>query len=95
MNPMSHPDPKIVRSPLSRRFESDGITVNVDIYRLEGSGGWTLELVDANWNSVVWDELFATDQAALEEFLTGVKEIGLARLLDPDDDDDPTLMTIH
>jgi hypothetical protein len=95
MMPMADLYPKIIRSPLSRKFESDGITVNVDIYRLEGSGGWTLELVDANWNSVVWDELFATDQAALDEFLAGVQEIGLARLLDPDDDDDPTLMTIH
>lgn len=91
---MSDPDPKIIRSPLSRRFESDGISVNVDIYRLEGSEGWTLELIDENWNSVLWDDLFATDQAALDEFLTGVQEIGLARLLDPDDDD-PAIMTIH
>lgn len=91
---MSDPDPKIIRSPLSRWFESDGVTVNVDIYRLEGSEGWTLELIDENWNSVLWDDLFATDQAALDEFLTGVQEIGLARLLDPDDDD-PAIMTIH
>ncbi|MCG6116098.1 MAG: hypothetical protein MEQ84_12960 [Mesorhizobium sp.] len=87
-------DPKLVKSPLSQTFTSDGISVNVDIYRLDGAGGWTLELVDANWNSIVWDELFLTDEEAWQEFLTGVQEIGLARLLEPDDDD-PPMATIH
>jgi hypothetical protein len=91
---MTDPDPKMIKSPLSRKFTSDGITVNVDIYRLDGAEGWTLELVDANWNSIVWDELFLTDEEAWQEFLTGVQEIGLARLLEPDDDDS-TMVTIH
>lgn len=91
---MTDPDPNIIRSPLSQTFTSDGITVNVDIYRQNGSEGWTLELVDTNWNSIVWEEPFPTDEAALDEFLAGVQEIGLARLLQPDDDDLP-MMTIH
>lgn len=91
---MTDSDPKMIKSPLSQTFTSDGITVNVDIYWLDGSVGWTLELVDENWNSIVWDELFLTDDEAWQEFLTGVEEIGLARLLEPDDDD-PPMMTIH
>lgn len=91
---MTVPDPKIIKSRLSQTFTSDGITVNVDIYRLEDSEGWTLELVDANWNSIVWDELFLTDEEAWQEFLTGVQEIGLAKLLEADDGD-PPMVTIH
>ena len=45
-------------------------------------------------DSVVWDELFATDDEAMEEFLTGVQDVGLASLLEPDDDD-PPMATIH
>ena len=91
---MTDPGPKITKSPLSQKFTSDGITVRVEIYRLEAAQGWTLELIDSDWNSVVWDELFATDDEAMEEFLTGVQDVGLAALLEPDDDD-PPMTTIH
>lgn len=82
---MTGSDPHIIKSPLCRKFTSDGITVSVEIFRLEKSEGWSLELVDEEWNSTVWDDLFPTDQAALDVFLLGVKEIGLAKLLEPDD----------
>lgn len=77
-------DPKIIKSPLSRKFTADGITVDVEIYRAEGSDQWTLELVDDEWTSTVWDDPFPTDQAAWEEFESGVQEIGLAALLEED-----------
>lgn len=51
---------------------------------LEGGDGWTLELVDGENNSIVWDELFTTDEAARLEFEAGVKEIGLQKLLEAD-----------
>jgi hypothetical protein len=44
-----------------------------EIYRLETSEGWSLELVDQEWNSTVWEELFATDQAAWDEFQREVR----------------------
>jgi hypothetical protein len=81
---MTDDDPKIIKSPLCRTFTADGITVSVEIYRLETSDGWSLELVDQDWNSTVWEELFATDQAAWEEFQRGIRELGLARLLEGD-----------
>ena len=91
---MTDPNPKFLRSPLSNKFTSDGITVRVEIYMIEGTQGWTLELIDPNWNSVVWDELFATDDEAMEEFLSGVQDVGLASLLEPDDGN-PPMATIH
>lgn len=84
--PMTNPDPKIIKSPLCRKFTSDGITVDVEIYRLENSEGWALELVDSDWNSTTWEDLFPTDQAAWDEFERGVKEIGLLALLEGDED---------
>ena len=60
-------DPEIERSPLSREFSLDGVTVNVEIYRLKGGDeGWSLEVVDHEWASTVWDDLFATDQEAYQ-----------------------------
>ena len=63
--------PDIIRSPLSQNVTQDGITVRVEIYRVDGTEGWTLEVVDAEG---------------------GVEQLGLAKLIDPDDDD---LATVH
>jgi hypothetical protein len=89
---MSEEDPKIIVSPFSCQFTKDGITVDVLIYTLENGDGWSLELVDEENNSTVWNELFTTDEAAWQEFETGVKEIGLATLLQADDCD---ITTVH
>lgn len=88
---MTDDNPKIIKSPLCRKFTSDGITVSVEIYRIETSEGWSLELVDEGWNSTVWEELFATDRAAWDEFERGVRGIGLARLLE-EDHEKPTML---
>jgi len=47
----------------------DGTTVKLQIYRLKGgTEGWSLEVVDDNGGSTVWEELFATDEDARDEF---------------------------
>ncbi|CAH1651767.1 conserved hypothetical protein [Hyphomicrobiales bacterium] len=84
--------PDIIRSPLSQSFTDDGVTVQVEIYRVEGTEGWTLELVDEEGGSTVWQDSFATDTEAFAEFTDGVEQLGLAKLIDPDDDD---LATVH
>lgn len=88
---MSEQDPKLIISPLSCQYTEDGITIDVQIYKLEDGEGWTLELVDEENSSTVWEELFPTDEAAWQEFETGVTEIGLAALLQAEDGDDNTL----
>lgn len=64
---MSEEEPELIMSPLCREVTRDGCTVRVDIYRTEGTG-WTLEVVDAENGSTVWDDTFADDQLALDEF---------------------------
>ena len=88
---MAAEDPNIVRSPLRHSYSSDGITVSVEIYRIEGAEGWALEIVYEEGYSTVWEEAFVTDAAALAEFESGVEEQGLANLLLPDDDETATV----
>lgn len=85
-------DPKIIRSPLSQEFTQDGLTVLVEIYKLEGADRWILELVDSDGGSTVWDEQFPSDTAAFAEFTEGLDEMGLARLIEPDDGE---MATVH
>jgi hypothetical protein len=79
---MTERDPNIVKSSLSRTVTKDGITVRVEIVRLERETEWSLEVVNAKNTSVVWDELFATDEDAYAEFERTVAEEGMRTFLD-------------
>jgi hypothetical protein len=62
-------DPEIEYSPLCEEITRDGLTIRVQIYRLEiGDSGWSLEVIDRKNASTVWDDLFATDHEALAAF---------------------------
>ena len=76
-----HDDPKIVTSPLSGHVTRDGLTVDVQIYRMEGTSQWSLEVVDGEGASTVWDDLFPSDQDAYDEFLRTIKEEGISPFL--------------
>lgn len=77
-----HNDPKIIMSPLCKRaFRRDGIKVQVDIYRVEHGTKWTLEVIDQDATSIVWDQEFETDADAYAEFLRTVQTEGMAGLL--------------
>jgi hypothetical protein len=79
---MSERDPNIVTSGLSGSVTRDGITVDVNIYRLEDQPGWTLEVVNAKGTSTVWDDLFNTDDDAYAAFLQAVSDEGMATFVD-------------
>ena len=81
---MSATEPRIVASPLCGEFSRDGITVEVQICRLEQQLKWTLEVVDAERNSIVWTEEFPTDQAAYDTFISDVEREGLAKVISGD-----------
>ena len=68
-------DPEIIKSRHSGTFTKDGVTVEVCIYRLANTN-WSLEVVDREGTSTVWDDEFATDDAAHAEFLSSV-EVGM------------------
>jgi len=75
-------DPNIVKSGLSRTVKKDGVTVEVSIIRLVHETEWSLEVVNSAATSIVWDELFATDEDANAEFERAVAEEGMRALLD-------------
>jgi hypothetical protein len=76
------PDPNIVDSGLSQRITVDGHELKIEIYRLEHDTQWSLEIVDEDDTSTVWDNLFDTDQGALDAALKMVTEEGLSGFRD-------------
>jgi len=79
---MNERDPKIITSQLSRTVTKDGVTVEVSIIRLENETEWSLEVVNDRNTSIVWDDLFATDDEAYAEFERTVAEEGMRTFLD-------------
>ena len=81
---MSDRDPNIVHSGFSRSVTVDGVTVDVKIYRLEHDPQWSLEVVNEEGTSIVWDCLFDTDDEAFAAFQLTVEEEGMGAFLDND-----------
>ena len=74
-------DYQLVDSPLSQKITRDGMTIEVLIYRGTDDDGWSLEVVDHENGSTVWDHRFPTDQAALDEVLLTIEHEGIASFL--------------
>lgn len=70
-------DIEIILSPLTQTYSAEGHSINIEIYRDHGSA-WILEVVDEHGTSIVWDESFDTDKAALEAAFLAIEEKGLA-----------------
>lgn len=77
---MTEKDPQIILSPKSCRVIEGDITIEVRIFRLADSNEWTLEVVDENDASLVWNDAFPSDEAAWQAFEDDVRELGLAKL---------------
>ncbi len=60
-------------SRLGRSISQNGRTVQVQIYRLVGHKGWTVELVDQKGERVMWSDMFLTDRFALDEVVRAIK----------------------
>ncbi len=70
-------DYKVIDSPLSSKMRRDGIDIDVQIYRGEDEEGWILEVIDGAGTSIVWEDHFATDQAALDELKRDIAANGM------------------
>ena len=75
-------DPNIVTSSLSRRVTRNGVTVKVEIYRLEHDPAWSLEVVNPRNTSIVWETTFDTDDEANQAFEIALDEEGIESFLD-------------
>ncbi len=69
-------EPNLIISSNSQRIVEDGVPFKVDIYKLKGGDGWSLEVVTEDGTSIVWDDLFDDDRAALEEAVTTIRKEG-------------------
>ena len=71
-------EPNLIISSASQRIIEDGIPFKVDIYKLEGGDGWSLEVVTEDGTSIVWDDLFDDDRAAFDEAVATIRKEGAA-----------------
>ncbi len=79
--------PKLQHSDFSGEFEDDGITVLVDIYKAVGSqDGWTLEVISQDDDVTTWEDTFATDVDAWQEFLATTERDGIRSFFGGDDE---------
>lgn len=68
--------PNIVTSGKSVRVTVDGYSFSIEIYRLETDRAWTLEVVDHQGTSHVWDDQFASDIDARAAAITAIESAG-------------------
>ena len=73
--------PNLVRSGLSGIVSKDNVTVEVIIVRLESESKWSLEVLNNAGTSIVWDDLFDSDEDAYAEFQQTVEEEGMRAFL--------------
>lgn len=69
-------EPNLIISGASQRIVEKGVPFKVDIYKLKGRDGWSLEVVTEDGTSIVWDDLFEDDQAAFEEAVSTIRKEG-------------------
>lgn len=70
--------PKIIDSPVSRVIKNGSRQVEVRISRPETEKRWSLQIVAGNGCLTVWDKIFASDEAALDDALEVIEEDGIA-----------------
>lgn len=81
--------PKLEHSELSGEFTEDGMTVLVDIFRPAGTNGdWRMEVVTPDEDLIEWEEPFATDREAFDEFLATIARDGIRAFFE---ETDPTV----
>lgn len=81
---MKDSEPVIVTSDKSQRFLVDGYPFSIKIYRLETENAWTLEVVDAEGTSHVWDDTFATDKDARNAAIQALESEGAVAFMHGD-----------
>ncbi|WP_299794538.1 hypothetical protein [uncultured Marivita sp.] len=69
-------EPNLVTSGKSLRVVLEGYPFSIEIFRLEHEAQWTLEVVDAEGTSHVWDELFDSDREARDTAIRALEQEG-------------------
>jgi hypothetical protein len=74
---MDDEEDELINSPLECTVTRDGVGVRICIYRGAREEGWLLEVEDAQGGSTVWEDRFASDQAALDEAMQTIELEGI------------------
>lgn len=74
---MTTDDQKLIISNRSGVFLVDGVRLEVNIVRLNGEEEWTLEVVNEQGTSTVWDDPFENDAEAWAAFEEAVDQEGV------------------
>ena len=69
-------EPKLVESSKSQQIVVDGYAFSIEIYRLEAEKMWTLEIVDHEGTSHVWDDPFSSDKDARTTAIQAIESQG-------------------
>ena len=83
-------DYPLTYSPHCQVYEHDDTVLEVHIYRGE-ENGWILEVVNDKGTSIVFNDLFDTDDAAWSEFQKLLREEGIAAFRDEEESMDVSL----
>lgn len=75
-------EPNLITSSKSQRVLVEGHPLSIEIYRIDTEPMWSLEIVDEDGTSTVWEDLFATDADALEEAFKTINEEGIGAFRD-------------
>ena len=74
-------EPNIVTSSKSMAVLIDGLRFQIEIYRLETDSTWTLEVVDPENSSHVWEDQFASDRDARDAAIKAIESEGVAAFM--------------
>jgi hypothetical protein len=73
---MTDDEPNLVTSSKSLRVIIECYPFSIDIYRLEADTTWTLEVVDQEGTSYVWDDQFRSDWDARDTAIRALETKG-------------------
>jgi hypothetical protein len=73
---MAEEEPNLVTSGKSQRVIVDGLAFAIEIYRLETDKTWTLEVVDPEGTSHVWEDQFSSDKDARNTAIQAIETEG-------------------
>ena len=72
----SEREPNLVTSGMSKLVVEDGIPFDIQIYKIEGTKGWSLDVVTKDGTSIVWDDLFDDDEVAFQTAVDTIRAEG-------------------
>ncbi|MEP5729414.1 MAG: hypothetical protein ABJL67_08555 [Sulfitobacter sp.] len=70
---------------MSKKIVEEGISFEVEIYKLEGGAQWSLEVVTEDGTSIVWDDLFDDDKVAFNTAVSTIRTEGALTFRDGGD----------